>query len=88
VTEEVLAQIAAAEDALRDLGFRQVRVRHHGDVARIEVDADEIARLAELRELVVRGVRSAGYTFVAADLDGYATGRLSRGSVGKTQSRP
>jgi uncharacterized protein len=53
-------------------------VRHHGDVARIEVDPDEIPRLIELRESVASAVRKAGYKFVSADLEGYATGSLNR----------
>src|SRR6266513_2290635 len=69
VTVAALRQIERAEDALRQLGFRQVRVRHHGDVARIEVDAPEIARLLEQRERVADAVRAAGYKFVAADLE-------------------
>src|SRR5438309_791737 len=78
VTVAALRQIEAAEDALKALGFKQVRVRHHGDVARIEVDQTDIARLLEQRERVTYAVRQAGYKFVAADLDGYETGRLNR----------
>ena len=78
VTPEALRQVGAAEAAVRALGFRQVRVRHHGEVARVEVDAGEMAQLLDLRERVVAGVRAAGYTFVAMDLEGYATGSLNR----------
>src|SRR5882762_5238246 len=78
VTVEALRQIEAAEAAVHALGFRQVRVRHHGDVARIEVEPREIGRLFELRGPVVAGVRAAGYAFVALDLEGYATGGLNR----------
>ncbi|HEX6548262.1 MAG TPA: ATP-dependent sacrificial sulfur transferase LarE [Candidatus Dormibacteraeota bacterium] len=78
VTEAVLDQIGRAEAALRALGFRQVRVRHHGDVARIEVEPEEIEHLVELRERIVETVRGAGYKFVAADLEGYSTGSLNR----------
>ncbi len=78
VTPEVLRQVGAAEAALAGIGFRQVRVRHHGDVARIEVEPDDIARLLEMRSEVVGAVRSAGYKFVAADLEGYSTGSLNR----------
>lgn len=83
VTVPVLRQVEAAEAAVQALGFRQVRVRHHGDVARIEVEAEDAARLLELREEVAAGVRAAGYQFVALDLEGYATGRLSRPRVGR-----
>jgi uncharacterized protein len=78
VTVAALRQIEAAEEAIKALGFTQVRVRHHGDVARIEVDASEIARLIARRDEVVTAVRKAGYKFVAADLEGYATGALNR----------
>ena len=78
VTIAALRQIEAAEAALRSLGFSQVRVRHHGDVARIEVEAADIPRLMEQRDSVASAVRQAGYKFVAADLEGYATGSLNR----------
>ena len=78
VTVAALRQIEAAEDALKALGFTQVRVRHHGEVARIEVDSTEIARLIADRERVATAVREAGYKFVSADLEGYATGNLNR----------
>ncbi len=78
VTVAALRQIGAAEAALKSLGFTQVRVRHHGDVARIEVEPSEIPRLVVARERVVRVLREAGYKFVSADLEGYATGSLNR----------
>jgi uncharacterized protein len=78
VTVEALRQIEAAEAALRSLGFSQVRVRHHGDVARIEVDSQDIPRLVAERERVAEAVRKVGYKFVSADLEGYSTGSLNR----------
>jgi uncharacterized protein len=78
ISAEVLRQVERAEASLKRLGFAQVRVRHHGDVARIEVEPHEIPRLVELGPEVVEGVRAAGYTFVAVDLEGYATGSLNR----------
>jgi uncharacterized protein len=78
VTVAALRQIEAAEDALKAMGFRQVRVRHHGEVARIEVDEREIPRLVAERERVAAAVRAAGYKFVSADLEGYSTGHLNR----------
>lgn len=78
VTVAALRQIERAEAALKALGFRQVRVRHHGDIARIEVEDDEIDRLVAEREPVTTALRDAGYKFVAADLEGYSTGRLNR----------
>lgn len=78
VTVEVLRQIEKAETSLHVLGFPQVRVRHHGDVARVEVEAGDMERLLSRRAEVVEGVRTAGYTFVALDLEGYRTGSLNR----------
>jgi uncharacterized protein len=78
VTVEALRQIEAAEAAIKALGFRQVRVRHHGDVARIEVEPAEIERLLSERERVVAALQAAGYRFVSLDLEGYATGSLNR----------
>jgi pyridinium-3,5-biscarboxylic acid mononucleotide sulfurtransferase len=78
VTTEALHQIEAAEAAVRKLGFRQVRVRHHGEVARIEVEPGEMDRAFAAREELLAGVRAAGYAFVALDLEGYATGSLNR----------
>jgi len=78
VTVEALRQIEAAEAAIKAFGFRQVRVRHHGDVARIEVEPAEIARLVSERDRVVAALQAAGYRFVSLDLEGYATGSLNR----------
>src|SRR5205809_3904190 len=78
VTVAALRQTEPAEAALKALGFTQVRVRHHGDVARIEVDEVDIPRLLAERGRVTSAVREAGYKFVSADLEGYATGNLNR----------
>jgi len=78
VTVEALRQIERAEAVVKALGFAQVRVRHHGDVARVEVEAEVVQRLFEQREAVVAGLKEAGYTFVAVDLEGYSTGSLNR----------
>jgi uncharacterized protein len=78
VTVAALRQIERAEEAIKALGFAQVRVRHHGDVARIEVEAGEIARLVDQRDRVAAAVRDAGYRFVSVDLEGYSTGHLNR----------
>jgi pyridinium-3,5-biscarboxylic acid mononucleotide sulfurtransferase len=78
VTIAALRQIESAEAAIKALGFKQVRVRHHGDMARIEVEATEISRLVTERERVVEALRSAGYRFVSLDLEGYTTGSLNR----------
>ena len=78
VTVAALRQIEAAEDALKAMGFAQVRVRHHDDVARIEVDARDIPRLIAEREQVSAALHDAGYKFVSVDLEGYSTGNLNR----------
>lgn len=76
VTAEVLARVEAAEAAVRSHGFRQVRVRHHGERARIEVGAEELARLeAEpLRSEVLAAVVAVGYREAVVDPHGYRTG--------------
>ncbi len=76
VTPELLRQIEQAEDALRDLGFVGFRVRHHDQVARIELPLDQLPRLLEpkLREEVARRIREAGYLYVAVDLEGFRSG--------------
>ncbi len=79
VAPETLARIDAAEVALHGLGIGRLRVRDHGDVARIEVDPEEIVRLAAtgMREKVVEAVAGAGYKYVALDLRGYRTGAMN-----------
>jgi uncharacterized protein len=79
VTPEGLARVAAAEDRVRRLGFRQFRVRHHGDVARLEVDPSEVGRALEpgLRRRIVDALKEAGYRYAALDLEGYRTGSLN-----------
>lgn len=76
-----LTMIYQAEKVLRELGFRQVRVRHHDKVARIEVERSELPRLldVEVSEQVTRRLRSIGYLYVTADLQGYRTGSMNEG---------
>src|SRR5258708_4357282 len=78
VTVEALRRIEAAEAAVKALGFSQVRVRHHGDVARIEVDGAEIGQLVAQREHVVAAVRKAGSKFVSPAPECSATSDLNR----------
>jgi len=79
VTAEKLRQIEAAERDLKSLGFRVVRVRHHGQVARVEVPSEDVRRLLEpgLRGEVVKAVKRAGFLFVAVDLEGFRSGSLN-----------
>lgn len=79
VTPERLRQVERAEVGLRALGFRDFRVRHHGDVARLEVAAAERERVAPLRAEVARAVREAGFARVLLDVQGYRRGALNEG---------
>jgi len=81
VTVPKLRAIEQAEDAIRALGFGVVRVRHHGDVARIEVAADDLPRIADpgMAQAVDAAVRAAGFRYVAVDLRGYRLGSLNEG---------
>lgn len=84
ITPELLRQIEDAEDVLVALGFNQFRVRHHGEIARIEVPAEELVRAIEARESIVNGVVAAGYRFVALDLAGFRSGSLNGAGATKT----
>jgi uncharacterized protein len=79
VTDEKLRQIERAEDAVRALGFRVFRVRHHDRLARLEIARDEMARALDplVNERLVAGVKAAGYQFVSLDLQGYRLGSLN-----------
>lgn len=77
ITEDGLARVAAAESALRELGLTQFRVRSHGDVARVEVAPAELDVAWTHRERVSAATKSAGFAWVALDLEGYRTGSLN-----------
>jgi pyridinium-3,5-biscarboxylic acid mononucleotide sulfurtransferase len=77
VTLSVLTEVAAAESALRRLGFRQLRVRHYGDLARLELPVDELDDALTRRVEIVEAVRSAGYRYVTLDLEGFRSGNLN-----------
>ena len=79
VTVEALTRIAKAEEHLRSLGFRQLRVRHHDTVARIEVGPDDFAALLsdDIRQDITRYFRSIGYAYVTMDLDGFRSGSMN-----------
>lgn len=87
VTAEKLTQLGEAERLLRDLGFRDYRVRHHGLLARIELGADEWGRLADpaLAQRIDEGLRSLGFGSVSLDLRPFHSGSLSRLSRGLTE---
>ena len=79
ITRRKLNRVAAAEESLRKLGLGQLRVRDHGKLARIEVPAEDIARMASprTRARVVAGLKRLGYAWVALDLQGYRTGSMN-----------
>jgi uncharacterized protein len=80
ITPERLQQVDSLEDGMRALGFRQVRARWHGDVARLELDAETFPRAVEpdTRAAIVKLGRELGFTFVALDLAGFASGSLNQ----------
>ena len=80
ITPERLHQVDQFEDGLRALGFRQLRVRYHGEVARLEIDLSSMARVLEpgVRESIVTLGRRVGFTFVALDLAGFSSGSLNQ----------
>ena len=88
ITVELLDRLGGAERSIRDLGFRQVRVRDYGDLARIEVASEELDRIVqpETRQLIVDACRRQGYTYVSLDLEGYRTGSMNEAlrSTGRT----
>lgn len=81
VTSERLSQVEQGEQRLRDLGFRQVRLRHHGELARIEIDPAEMQEglSAAQMETILAAVRPLGFKWVCVDLEGYRLGSLNRG---------
>ncbi|MCU1268889.1 MAG: hypothetical protein JWN74_183 [Acidobacteriaceae bacterium] len=79
VTTEALSAVEQGEDALRQLGFRQFRVRHHGDIARIEIARDEMLRAmtAEMAAEFTRIFKNLGFKFVTLDLEGFRSGSMN-----------
>ncbi|MBW7957227.1 MAG: ATP-dependent sacrificial sulfur transferase LarE [Deltaproteobacteria bacterium] len=79
ITEERIEKVALGEELLRSLGFRQFRVRYHGETVRIEVDEGDLRRFLDdgLRKKVVQGLKSAGFVYVTLDLQGYRTGSMN-----------
>jgi uncharacterized protein len=80
ITRELLERVENAETVLRQAGLRDYRVRHHGDVARIEVPLDALEIVLHRREAILEGVRAAGYRFVSLDLAGYVRGGVAAGA--------
>ena len=89
ITPDRLRQVDGFEDGLRALGFRQLRVRYHGDIARLEIDRPEMARALEpaVRQAIVSLGRRQGFTFVALDLAGFSSGSLNQ-LIGLSRKTP
>ncbi len=79
VTLGRLASVERAEAGLRALGFQELRVRHHGDIARIEVPVEDLSRVVDAREAVVGAVIAAGYRWATLDLAGFRSGGFNHG---------
>jgi len=79
IDRRALLRVGRAEDIVRELGIKQVRVRHHGEIARIEVDSEEFGRLmtSKARAKIIDGLKRLGYAYVTLDLEGYRTGSLN-----------
>jgi uncharacterized protein len=77
ITIKALSQVEQAEYALRRMGLRQLRVRHHDQVARIEVEPEDFETILAQREEIVSALKAAGYTYVALDLAGFRSGSMN-----------
>ena len=77
LAQDVLTKVDQAEQFLRDLGFRQVRVRHHGDIARIEVEVPAALLEPRLRRRVAKRFKEIGYLYITVDIEGYRTGSMN-----------
>ena len=77
ITPEKLAQVARAEEFMRERGYKQVRVRHHGEIARLEVGSEEMERAFKEREEISGALKAAGFLYVTLDLEGYMPGSLN-----------
>ncbi len=88
VTFATLDTVARAESGLRALGFRQLRVRHNGDTARIEVPTADLAGVVGARQAVCAAVHDAGYRYVTLDLDGFRSGNLNDSLPTATEASP
>ncbi len=82
VTIGTLERVSRAEEGLRGLGFRELRVRHYGDLARIELGPHEIERAFADRARVVEVLKAAGYRYVTIDLEGFRSGNLNSALIG------
>lgn len=79
ITVEKLKQVAGAESAVRELGFRGFRLRHHGEVSRLEMPVQDLERAFALREEISERVKQHGFRYVTLDMDGYQSGSMNIG---------
>lgn len=86
ITVESLSQVEQAEFALRQMGFSQLRVRHHDQVARIEVEAQAFEKVLQQREAIIAALKQAGYTYVTMDLTGFRSGSMNEVIRSNTRS--
>lgn len=77
ISNQSLAQVEVAEDSLREMGFEQFRVRHHGSIARIEVPASEFSKVLSRRGEIVETLKSAGFPYITLDLAGFRSGSMN-----------
>ena len=79
ITEEKLKQVEEAEDILRSLGFVEFRVRHHGNIARIEVPATDIGKITSeaIRQEITKSIKALGFQYISLDLEGFRSGSLN-----------
>ena len=89
VTQDTLRQIADGEQYLRNLGIRECRLRHHGNIARIEVDGKGMSLLlnSQVRQDLVKQIKALGYNYVTLDLEGYRSGSLNEGLTRDAEGR-
>ena len=85
INEQLLAQVEQAENALSNLGFTQFRVRHHGEIARLELLPVEFDKAIELGSQIETAIKACGYKFVAMDLRGFRSGSLNEGIIDVVQ---
>ncbi|MCL4297812.1 MAG: ATP-dependent sacrificial sulfur transferase LarE [Anaerolineae bacterium] len=81
ITLQMLSQVERAELALKQMGFRQLRVRHHDDVARLEIEAGDFEAVLRQREQIVDRLKTLGYTYVTLDLTGFRSGSMNEALV-------
>ena len=88
ITADLLARLDGCEKFLRELGFRQFRVRHHDTVARIEVEPQDLLRVVENRDIIFLRFKELGYAYVTLDLEGYRSGKMNDTLVSQSNLIP